>query len=159
YEQLGEVRSIAITKGKIADILQARGQLDEALRIRTQEQMPVYEQLGEVRSIAITKGKIADILQARGQLDEALRIRTTDELPVYEQLGDTRALLIGRTNTALLLWQIDAEQHQAEIQNLLQLALADAKQMQIPEAEQIEGIMQRLNSTTTPTAPKANRFW
>jgi tetratricopeptide (TPR) repeat protein len=144
YEQLGEVREIAITKGKIAAILQARGQLDEALRIRTQEQMPVYEQLGEVREIAITKGQIADILQARGQLDEALRIRTTDELPVYEQLGDTRALLVGRTNTALLLWQIDAEQHQAEIQNLLQLALADAKQMQIPEAEQIEGIMREI---------------
>jgi 3-dehydroquinate synthase class II len=138
------VREIAITKGKIAAILQARGQLDEALRIRTQEQMPVYEQLGEVREIAITKGQIADILQARGQLDEALRIRTTDELPVYEQLGDTRALLVGRTNTALLLWQIDAEQHQAEIQNLLQLALADAKQMQIPEAEQIEGIMREI---------------
>ena len=80
-------------------------------------------------------------------------------MPVYEQLGDTHSLLIGRTKTALLLWQIDAEQHQAEIQNLLQLALADAKQMQIPEAEQIEGIMQRLHSTPTQTAPKANRVW
>jgi tetratricopeptide (TPR) repeat protein len=137
-------RERALSFGAYADILEARGQLDEALRIRTQEQMPVYEQLGEVREIAITKGQIADILQARGQLDEALRIRTTDELPVYEQLGDTRALLVGRTNTALLLWQIDAEQHQAEIQNLLQLALADAKQMQIPEAEQIEGIMREI---------------
>ena len=152
-------RERALSFGAYADILKARGQLDEALRIRTQEQMPVYEQLGEVREIAITKGQIADILQARGQLDEALRIRTTDELPVYEQLGDTHALLVGRTNTALLLWQIDAERHQAEIQNLLQLALADAKQMQIPEAEQIEGIMQRLHSTPTQTAPKANRVW
>ena len=149
YEQLGEVRSIAITKGKIADILQARGQLDEALRIRYQDQLPMYEQLGEVREIAITKGQIADILQARGQLDEALRIRYQDQLPVYEQLGDTRCLLICRTNTALLLWQIDAQQHQAEIQKLLQLALAAAQQMQIPEAEQIEAIMQMLNSGPT----------
>jgi tetratricopeptide (TPR) repeat protein len=82
------VRSIAITKGKIADILRSHGELDEALRIRTEEQLPVYERLGEVRSIAITKGKIADILQSRGELDEALRIRTQEELPVYERLGD-----------------------------------------------------------------------
>ncbi|QLQ34024.1 MAG: hypothetical protein HZT40_23075 [Candidatus Thiothrix singaporensis] len=54
--------SIAITKGKIADILQARGQLDEALRILSDDLIPVFERLGEVRSIAITKGKIADIL-------------------------------------------------------------------------------------------------
>ena len=40
--------------GKIADILQARGQLDEALRIRQHEELPVYERLGDVRSKALT---------------------------------------------------------------------------------------------------------
>ncbi|WP_165742383.1 CHAT domain-containing protein, partial [Candidatus Thiosymbion oneisti] len=69
-----------------ADRLYRRGQLDEALRIRTQEQLPVYERLGDVRSKAVTQGQIADILQARGQLDEALRIRTQEQLPVYERL-------------------------------------------------------------------------
>jgi hypothetical protein len=53
--------------GKIADILQARGQLDEALRIYQEEELPVYERLGDVRAKAITMGKIAGILQARGQ--------------------------------------------------------------------------------------------
>jgi phosphopentomutase len=53
--------------GKIADVLEARGQLDEALRIRQEEELPVYERLGDVSSKAITMGKIADILQARGQ--------------------------------------------------------------------------------------------
>ena len=56
--------------GKIADVLQARGQLDEALRIRQEEELPVYERLGDVRSKAITMGKIADILQAQGQGDQ-----------------------------------------------------------------------------------------
>jgi phosphopentomutase len=56
--------------GKIADVLQARGQLDEALRIRQEEQLPVYERLGDVRAKAITMGKIADVLQARGQQDQ-----------------------------------------------------------------------------------------
>ena len=67
YERLGDVRAKAVTMGKIADILQARGQLDEALRIRTEEELPVYERLGDVRSKAVTMGKIADILQARGR--------------------------------------------------------------------------------------------
>jgi tetratricopeptide (TPR) repeat protein len=85
------VRSKTVTLGKIADILQARGQLDEALRIRTEEQLPVFERLGDVRSKTVTLGQIADILQARGQLDEALRIRTEEQLPVFERLGDVRS--------------------------------------------------------------------
>ena len=38
--KLGDARSRAITQGQIADILQARGQLDEALRIRTKNNCP-----------------------------------------------------------------------------------------------------------------------
>jgi phosphopentomutase len=56
--------------GRIADILQGRGQLDEALRIYQEEELPVYERLGDVRSKAITMGRIADILQARGLEDQ-----------------------------------------------------------------------------------------
>ena len=74
YERLGDVRSAAIAKGQIADILQARGQLDDALRIRTEDELPIYERLGDMRATAVTKGQIADILQARGQLDEALHL-------------------------------------------------------------------------------------
>jgi hypothetical protein len=62
------------------DILEARGELDEALRIRQ----------GDVRSRAVTLGKVADILEARGELDEALRIRR-EVLPVFERLGDVRS--------------------------------------------------------------------
>jgi Tetratricopeptide repeat len=72
--RLGDVRSRAVTMGQIADILQARGDLDEALRIRQKEQLPVYHCLGDVRSLAVTMRQIADILQDRGDLDEALRI-------------------------------------------------------------------------------------
>ncbi len=85
--------------GKIADILQARGELDEALRIRREEQLPVYERLGDVRSKAVTMGKIADILQARGELDEALRIRREEQLPVYERLGDVRSKAVTRARS------------------------------------------------------------
>ena len=77
--------------GKIADILESRGDLDEALRIRREEELPVYERLGDVRARAVTMGKIADILWSRGDLDEALRIRREEQLPIYERLGDVRA--------------------------------------------------------------------
>jgi len=87
----GDARQEALSAGKIADILQARGNLDEVLRIRQQEELPVYEKLGDVRERAVTMGQIADILQARGNLDEALRIRQQEELPVYEKLGDVRS--------------------------------------------------------------------
>ena len=96
-------RRRAITEGRIADFLEARGELGEALRIRTEEELPVYERLGDVRSRAITQGKIADILQARGELDEALRIRTEEELPVYERLGDVRSRAITEGRIAGIL--------------------------------------------------------
>jgi len=98
YEKLGDVRSRAVTLGQIADVLQARGELDEALRIRREEVLPVIEKLGDVRSRAVTLGQIADVLQARGELDEALRIRREEELPVFEKLGDvrSRAITLGK---------------------------------------------------------------
>ncbi|MGB5597549.1 MAG: tetratricopeptide repeat protein [Thiothrix litoralis] len=140
YEKLGDVRSKAVTMGKIADILQARGQLDEALNTLN-ETLPVYEKLGDVREKAVTMGKIADILRARGQLDEALNIREHHELPVYEKLGDVHSLLVGRAKLAMLLWQMDAAVNAARVQELLCLALTDARRLQIPEAGTIENIL------------------
>lgn len=87
----GDVREEALTMGRIADILQARGQTDEALRIRREEELPVYERLGDEQARAVTMGQIADILQTQGQTDEALRIRREECLPVYERFGDVRA--------------------------------------------------------------------
>ena len=55
--------------GQIAAVLQARGQLDEALRIYQEEVLPVYERLGDVRAKAVTMGQIADILKALDQGD------------------------------------------------------------------------------------------
>ncbi len=87
----GDEREAALAWGAEADVLNDRGELDEALRICREEQLPVYEKLGEVRARAVTLGKIADVLYDRGELDEALRIRREEQLPVYEKLGDVRA--------------------------------------------------------------------
>ncbi|HUH08332.1 MAG TPA: CHAT domain-containing protein, partial [Egibacteraceae bacterium] len=98
FNAAGEARLTAIAAGQIADILEARGELDETLRIRREEQLPVYDLLGELRERTLTMGKIAGILQARGEFDEALRIRREEELPVFDRLGDvhSRAVTMGR---------------------------------------------------------------
>ena len=95
-------RRRAIVQGRIADTLAARGDLDEALRIRREDEIPVYERLGDQRSLAIARGKAADILRLRGDLDEALRIRR-EQILVYEWLGDARMLAITRSKLADIL--------------------------------------------------------
>ena len=88
--QRGDEREFALARGVVADVLQARGHLDEALRIRRDDVLPVFDKLGDMRERAVTLGQIADVLQVRGQLDEALRIRREEILPVFDQLGDVR---------------------------------------------------------------------
>ena len=105
------MRSKAVTQGQIADILYARGQLDEALRIRTEEELPVYERLGDVRSKAVTQGKIADILFARGQLDEALALHDS-RVTIYEGLGDAGGVAHVRFSTARI--RLARGDHQTE---------------------------------------------
>ena len=102
FERLGDVRSKALTMGKIADILQARGQLDEALRIRQDDELPVYERLGDVRAKAVTLFKLADLQAAKGQRNEAWRRLTDDVLPVFERLGLVREADITRQRIAAL---------------------------------------------------------
>ena len=98
-------------------------------------------------------GQIADILQARGQLDEALKIRTDEELPVYERLGDVRSLLVGRANLAITLLQRGNDGDRDEARRLLGLALAGARRLNLPEAQQIEEIMGQTGIEITALEP------
>jgi hypothetical protein len=63
--------------GKIADIFRARGDLDEALRIRREEELPVCEKLGDVRDLLVCRANIAiNLLSRAGEVDrmEAKRL-------------------------------------------------------------------------------------
>ena len=62
FKEAKQHREVAVMQGAIADILMARGQLDEALRIRREEEIPVYERLGDVRSLLISNVKISQTL-------------------------------------------------------------------------------------------------
>jgi tetratricopeptide (TPR) repeat protein len=95
-------RSRALALGERAAFLAARGQLDEALRMLREEQIPLYEALGDLRERALTLIQTADVLAARGQLDEALRI-LREQSRVFEALGDVRAraITVGRVADVL----------------------------------------------------------
>ena len=49
--------SRALAMGKIADIHDQRGEYDEALCIRREEQLVVYERLGDIRSRPVCIGR------------------------------------------------------------------------------------------------------
>ncbi|MER2603651.1 MAG: hypothetical protein ABTR27_15045, partial [Candidatus Competibacter phosphatis] len=75
-----------------------RGQLDEALRIRQEEQLPVYERLGDVRELLICRAKIGINYLVRGVAGnrekalELLRLALQDaqrlQLPEAQQIAE-----------------------------------------------------------------------
>ena len=87
--------------------------------------------------------EVAELEKLHGELDEALRIHEQEELPVLERLGDVQSLLVARANLAINLLQRAAPGDRERARELLTLALADARRLGIPEAGQIEAIMQQ----------------
>ena len=97
------MRSRAVTLGKIADVISARGELDEALRIRREEQLPVYEKLGDVRSLLAGRANLVvmlmkrqaaeDLAEAKGLLDQALIDADRLRIPEAEQIRELLARL------------------------------------------------------------------
>ena len=59
-------REVALARGLRANVLAARGEVDEALRIRREEQLPVYERLGDVRALLVGRANLALTLLRRG---------------------------------------------------------------------------------------------
>ena len=60
---------------ELAELLAFRGDLDEALRIRTEEQLPVFERLGAMRDLAIARTNTAILEIARDHPGDRLRAR------------------------------------------------------------------------------------
>jgi hypothetical protein len=89
------VRSRAVTLGQIADVLQARGDLDEALRIRREEELPVFERLGDRRGLLVARANIAILLARRDQPGD----RAEAEALLALALGDAVAMRIPEADT------------------------------------------------------------
>ncbi len=111
FRDAGMELDIAITHGHIADLLQARGEWEGALRILREDKLPIVARLGDMASYAVTQGQIADILQSRGELEKALQIRRR-LLPMFEQLGSARERALTQGKIADIL-QLRGELDQA----------------------------------------------
>lgn len=72
------------TRGRIADILQARGELEEALRIRREEVLPVYARLGDVRGLLVGRTNLAINLVQRGLVEDQPEIFTLLQQPLHD---------------------------------------------------------------------------
>ena len=90
---IGDARQRAMVECGLADVLEARGQLGPALRLR-EEQVPVFEGIQDIRALAVAQSRIADILRMQGQFAEALRLLIDSVIPIYERLGDMRSKAI-----------------------------------------------------------------
>ena len=85
-EQIGDILAKAATLGRIAEVLQARGELDEALRI-LREVLAIYEQVRDPASTAMTYHQLGNVSYLRADYDAALYwIRKS--LAIEEQLGN-----------------------------------------------------------------------
>lgn len=65
FSALGNERMAAQAQGKIADILQARGQLDEALAVWRDDVLPVFELAGYTREAGLARERIAALEAAK----------------------------------------------------------------------------------------------
>jgi tetratricopeptide (TPR) repeat protein len=102
---LGEPRLVARVWGLAASLAHLRGDLDGALHIHQEHELPLYRGLGDTRAEAAVLGGVADVLTARGAYDEALDLRLRCEFPVYARTGDARerAVALGKVANILQL--------------------------------------------------------
>ena len=85
--RMGDPHRRATVECGIADVLEARGQLAQAQRLR-EEQVPVLEAAHDIRGAALAQLKIADGLRVRGRFAEAMPILVDEVVPAYERLQD-----------------------------------------------------------------------
>ncbi len=76
----------AVTLGKVADILKARGQLDEALRIHIEERLPIALQQQDIDSLAHIRLCCAEIRLKRGGLAQG------EAQVIYDELDESFSL-------------------------------------------------------------------
>jgi hypothetical protein len=88
---------------RMAGVLEGMGELEEALRIRRDEVLPVYRALGDARACALTMSSIAEIMKYWGQRGAALAMWREEILPVFKALGDARLIAVASGKVADLL--------------------------------------------------------
>lgn len=102
-ELLEDERQRVDIQFQIAHVLEARGELEEALRIWREEALPVYKRLNDERWTAIVQLRIGDVLFVQGEPDEALRLWREETLAVFDELGDEMLVAVTQGKIADVL--------------------------------------------------------
>ncbi|MEB3156344.1 MAG: CHAT domain-containing protein [Cyanobacteriota bacterium] len=114
FAEEGDVRSRAVTMGKIADVLQQRGESDEALRIHLDERLPVAVAMKDIDSIAHIRLCCAQLRLQRGGLDQGEGQAIVGELSESFKLYLKLRRADGIAMAGWLLGQILAAIHHAD---------------------------------------------
>jgi hypothetical protein len=73
-----------VTMGKIAAVLLSLGDINEALRIVRDEELPTYERLGDVRSLVVGRSNLAGLYLKRNQGADRRRVKELLNLALKE---------------------------------------------------------------------------
>lgn len=99
------MREIAVVLGKLGGIEEGRGNLEEAFRIWTEEQIPVLKKFGDKRELAVAHWNIASVLARIGEVDVAIGLFMDDVIPVLDELDDVRELGVALNELGGLLYE------------------------------------------------------
>jgi tetratricopeptide (TPR) repeat protein len=136
----------AMALSSIADIHDLRDELDEALRIHLEHELPVYERAGEVRRFAVTLAKVADLRRQLGQLDAAVELLDGQALPELERVGTPCELAYGRGVLARALVERGHRADLARAEQLLEQLIPDATRVGLPQVEELRALLERVRA-------------
>src|SRR5439155_18410 len=71
YQELDDVRSVAVTQNAMANVLKQQGKPQEALALYEQA-LRTKQELGDTREVAATQHAMANVLSQQGKPKEAL---------------------------------------------------------------------------------------
>ncbi len=102
-QELGDIRSIAVTQHAMANLLRQQGRVSEAMALY-EASLKTDQELGDVRGIAVTQHAMANLLVQQGRVSEAMALYEAS-LKTKQELGDVREIAVTQTNFGSLLWQ------------------------------------------------------
>ena len=136
------MRAVAVTEGKIADVLVSLGRVEEAMRLY-EKSLKTIAGLGDVRAVAVTEGKIADVLVSLGRVEEAMRLYEKS-LKTKEGLGDVREVAVTEASIAdvlVRLGRVDEAMRLYEKSLKTIAGLGDVRAVAVTRANRGQGLL------------------
>jgi hypothetical protein len=107
YTKLGDVRELAVTQSKVADIMKARGDLDGAITLYRDQALPALRKLAARDQVAQGQANLALMLMQRGATgdhEEALALLAH----AYAEAKAMRLALAGQLEEAFPFLKSDS---------------------------------------------------